>query len=274
MESLNQADEYSHFFEVRLDLFDGPIDLLLHLVKQRELPLEKVSLAEITGQYLTCIEHARGLDLDIAGEYLVIAATLLSIKSSILLNEPVELIEDEEGNLTNPHDELLRRLREHEIYKHGAFMLSCRKMLNIDVFAPPSMLDDVEPPPTKYRQHDPILLGLAFKKVLENIPASSSLTITFEAVSIVDRMMTMMDTLKRAQGKVAFATLVQDATSRSSLIGSFCALLELCKRQAIFVFQDEVFKEIFVALSEAEFSTTGLSSEFDVQPATAAEGGH
>ncbi|RIL11386.1 MAG: segregation/condensation protein A, partial [Proteobacteria bacterium] len=112
MDSVTPPDAYAHFFEVKLDVFDGPIDLLLHLVKQNELPIEKVSLAKVASQYLECLEKMRYFDLDVAGEYLVIAATLVSIKSSILLNQPVELVEDEEGNLVDPHEELLNRLRE------------------------------------------------------------------------------------------------------------------------------------------------------------------
>jgi segregation and condensation protein A len=258
-----QSDDYSHFFEVKLELFDGPIDLLLHLVKQRELPIEKVSLADVTGQYLACVQHARKLDLEVAGEYLVIAATLLSIKSSLLLNEPVPLIEDEEGNFTNPHDELLRKLREHEIYKHGAFMLSCRKVLGVDVFLPPSTLAEVEPPPVQYKQHDPMLLGLAFKKLIERLPAASELKISFDAISIVDRMMSVLDILKRERGAVPFHRLVPDLTSRGALIGSFCALLELCKRHAIRIHQNDVLQEIFVALTEDTVDLTGVTSEFD-----------
>jgi len=263
----NSSDEYAHFFEVRLELFDGPIDLLLHLVKQRELPIERLSLAEVTGQYLKCIEGARQFDLDIAGEYLVIAATLLSIKSSLLLNEPVELIEDEEGNLLDPHEELLKKLREAEVYKHGAFMLSCRKILGLDVFAPPSILPHVSPPPAKYKDHDPILLGIAFKRVLEKAPKIFELKFTIESVSIVERMMKVIEILKRSDGPVFFEKLIPDLTSRSSIIGSFVALLELCKRRAIRVRQDEIFKDILVVLSTDEFDSIGMTSEFDTPKA-------
>ncbi len=93
--TVSEFEEYPHFFEVQVDLFKGPIDLLLHLVKQKELPLEEISLAEVADQYMHCLEQMRRFDLEIAGEYLVIAATLLSIKSSHLLNEPVELVEDD-----------------------------------------------------------------------------------------------------------------------------------------------------------------------------------
>ena len=266
MTEVPTVDEYSHFFEVRLDLFDGPIDLLLHLVKQRELPIEKLSLAEVTGQYLMCIERSRRLDLDVAGEYLVIAATLLSIKAGILLNEPVELVEDEEGNLVNPHEELLRKLREAEVYKQGAFLLSCRKILGVDVFSAPSALAHVEPPPVRYRNHDPILLGLAFKKLLEKAPKDLGLVITIDSVSIVDRMMEIIDALRANQGPLVFHKLIPDLTSRSSIIGSFVAMLELCKRRVIRVQQDEIFQDIYVVLSGSEFDFADMRAELDAEP--------
>jgi segregation and condensation protein A len=95
---MTETDAYSRFFEVKLELFDGPLDLLLHLVKKKELPIEKVSLSEVTGQYLECIKSLRYYDVEVAAEYLVIAATLLSVKASVLLNEPVELVPDENGD--------------------------------------------------------------------------------------------------------------------------------------------------------------------------------
>ena len=100
------------FFSVQTPLFDGPIDLLLHLVKTNELPITKLSLAEVAEQYMQCLDMMRSLDLEIAGEYLVIAATLLSIKSSVLLDEPVEMVPDEEGNLYDPYEALLEQLGE------------------------------------------------------------------------------------------------------------------------------------------------------------------
>ena len=259
----SSADEYSHFFQVRLDLFDGPIDLLLHLVKQQELPIEKLSLAEVTGQYLACIEQAQQFDLDVAGEYLVIAATLISIKASLLLNEPVELVEDEDGNLLNPHEELLRRLREAEVYKQGALLLSCRKIFGVDVFSSPCLLSEVEPPPVRYKDHDPMLLATAFKRVLEKAPKNFGITISIDTVSIMERMMVVLDLLRKNGGDLPFDALVPDQTSRASIIGSFVALLELCKRRAIKVMQTEIFKEIRIVLSSDDFDTVGMTSEFD-----------
>jgi len=261
-ESANYV-EFSHFFEVRLELFDGPIDLLLHLVKLRELPIEKISLAAVADQYLQCIERqgiekVERFDLEIAGEYLVIAATLLSIKSSILLGEPVALVEDAEGNLIDPHQELLNRLRDAEIYKEGAYKLGLRSLLDIDVFANPSLLGDFDAPAGELKDHSPMLLGKAFKKLLENAKEPEILQISFDPVSIVERMMEVLGSLHRAGGSLAFHKLVPDLTSRSSIIATFISLLELCKRQAIFVTQEVESEEIIVSLGASDISEVSL----------------
>lgn len=253
------------FFAVELENFDGPIDLLLHLVKQNELEIEKVSLAHVCSQYLNCIERMRDFDLDVASEYLVIAATLLSIKSSILLDDPVELVEDEEGNLVDPHDELLRRLKEAEIYKEGARYLEDKDMLGIDVFPTKPTKKAFGVPEETFRQHDAMLLGVAFKRLMQESGAESpQYMITLEAVSIVERMMDVIERLRSSPSKtLPFRDLITDRTSRGALIGSFVALLELCKRQVIRVTQEDSYGDIFILLASEDFDPTGVSSEFD-----------
>lgn len=257
-------EEYSHFFEVQLDQFRGPIDLLLHLVKANELQIEKISLAQVTGQYLETIERMRVLDLEVAGEYLVIAATLLSIKASIILNEPVELVPDEDGNLIDPHQELLRRLREAEVFKESAGYLERLTYLGIDVFQPPPALARVPSPASKFVDHDPMLLGKAFRALLEKAGKQDLYTITLDSVSIIERMMAVMETLEKSGTAVPFYKLIPDLTSKASVIGTFVALLELCKRQAIEVRQDESFKEIVIARAVGAKLEAGSTSEFDV----------
>lgn len=257
-------DEFTHFFTVRLDQFDGPIDLLLHLVKQNELEIEKLSLARVTEQYLGCLERARDIDLEIAGEYLVIAATLISIKASVLLNEPVQLVEDEDGNLVDPHEELLERLREAEVYKEGARMLGARDFLGLDVFAKPPSLRGLPTPPIKYKEHDPILLGKAFKQLIDQAGADSRLyTVTLESVSVVEIMMSALDRLRHLGHEIAFVDLVPDTTSVMSILGTFIAMLELCKRQVIVVRQEGQYGDITVGLAVDDFDGRELTSEFD-----------
>ncbi len=258
------------FFEVRLDSFDGPIDLLLHLVKGSELSIERISLAAVTSQYLECIEKMRDLDLDIAAEYLLVAATLLSIKAAVLLQDPIELQNEPEENIPDPHKELLERLRAAQIYKNSAAELGKINMLGVDVFPRPSSLSDFESPEEVYRKHDSMLLGQAFRQLLSRIGKEGFL-LKFEvdSVTVVERMVRIVDTLKNAKSPVEFSSLFKDSKNRMSIVNSFVAILELCRRCAIVVLQQNSYEEIKIALSGVEINQGELTSEFDVQGAAA-----
>jgi len=258
------------FFEVRLDSFDGPIDLLLHLVKGSELSIERISLAAVTSQYLECIEKMRDLDLDIAAEYLLVAATLLSIKAAVLLHDPIELQNEPEENLPDPHKELLERLRAAQIYKNSAAELGKISMLGVDVFQRPSSLSDFESPEEVYRKHDSMLLGQAFRQLLTRIGKEGFL-LKFEvdSVTVVERMVKILDNLKIAKEPVSFSSLFEGSKNRMSIVNSFVAILELCRRSAIVVLQQGSYEEIKIALSGTEIDKGNLTSEFDVQGAEA-----
>lgn len=237
---------------VSVELFEGPIDLLLHLVKQQELPIELVSLAKVAEQYLRALGEMQRLDLEIAGEYLVVATTLLSIKAAVLLNEPIDAetgLDSDDGTLS-PHEELLRRLREAAVYRLGAQELGRRDLLNIDVFQNLGMLDiDLGPAPLK--PHDTILLARALQRLVSRSEqASKLLTITVDSVSITQRMMRVVDRLKASPGQVIELESLMEEQSVPALVGTFLALLELAKRQAIAVRQDLEFDRIFVALTD------------------------
>lgn len=271
---MEEAVSQPQFFEVKLEQFDGPIDLLLHLVKQRELPIEKLSLAEVAAQYLECIEQMRYLDLEIAGEYLVIAATLLSIKSSVLLNEPVQLIENEAGDLVNPHEELLRRLREAAIFKDTAQQLGALAQLGIDVFSRQASDSDLDysqlPVNVELAQHEAALLSRAFLKVLQRAKQlGPQLFFAIEHVSVVERMLEIINLLQSHEGARSFEELVPDYSSRSSIIGTFLALLELCKRLVVRISQASDEGAIIVSLASNAViigAETQFESEFDQAP--------
>ena len=255
----------AQIFSVELDYFVGPIDLLLHLVKSNELEIEKLSLAQVAEQYMSCLDKIKNLDLEVAGEYLVVAATLLSIKSSVLLNQPVELVQDEEGNLFDPHQDLLNKLREAEIYKMGAKELENRDILGVDVFATHSRLNEVGEPEFKFKEHDPLLLGMAFRKMLDKLSQEKrEYTVVIDRVSIVDRMKGVILKLKSGSG-FKFDELVTNKQSKIEIVGVFLALLELCKRQVIFVKQDQCFNEITISLAEGDLEFTNFESEYDVK---------
>lgn len=248
---MSSAEQYSRFFEVRLDLFDGPIDLLLHLVKKRELPIEKVSLAEVTGQYLECIKALRYYDVEVAAEYLVIAATLLSVKASVLLNDPVELIPDENGDLVDPHEKLLERLRELEAYRLAAGEIGARPALGHDVFSAPVKATKIDPALIPLASHESEILSRAFQKVLQRLGEKTSVfSITIDSISVVERMRRVVDSLKLQGGVSTFSSMLGEVRDRSTAIGIFIALLELCRRRMIAVTQSGPKAEIQISLAD------------------------
>lgn len=241
-------------FEVKLDEYDGPIDLLLHLVKKKELPIEKVSLAQVANQYLSCLDQLANLDFDLAGEYLVIAATLISIKSSVLLGTPKDdllLNLTEEG--PDPHEELLLKLKEAAIYRSGATKLGGISLLGVDVFSSQ---------PTKttaasavvFKNHDPHLLGKALQKLIDKAKErGQEYVVTVDSISIAQRMVSVVDKLKKFGAKsssfgVSFESLFEDDMSVSSIISTFLALLELSKRAVIDIVQQDWCQDITVCM--------------------------
>jgi len=248
---MSAAESYSRLFEVKLELFDGPLDLLLHLVKKRELPIEKVSLAEVTGQYLECIKALRYYDVEVAAEYLVIAATMLSVKASVLLNDPVELIPDENGELVDPHEVLLTRLRQLEAFRAAAANLSARPVLGHDVFSPPVKAKKIDPTLVPIANHESELLVRAFHAVLSRLGEKAAvMSISMDTVTVVERMRTVVDTLKSKGGGGSFLELLGDSFDRPKVIGVFVAVLELCRRGMLSVNQEGVCGEIRLSLAE------------------------
>lgn len=254
---MSNAEQFSRFFELKLELFDGPIDLLLHLVKKRELPIEKLSLAEVTSQYLECIRSLTYYDVELAAEYLVIAATLLSVKASVLLNDPVELVVDESGALVDPHEELLRRLKELERVRAAAEDLGNRPLLGSEVFAPPTKGVKIDPSLIPLADHQSELLVQAFQRVLQRLGEKSRVfSITIDSVSVVERMRIVVDSVRALGGRATFSALFQGAYDRATAIGIFIALLELCKRRMVSVNQDAPKGEIAIALAHSDIANS------------------
>ena len=256
-------------FSLSIDEFDGPIDLLLHIVKRNELPIEKLSLAKVADQFLNCVKQAEFYDLEIAGEYLVIAANLVSIKAALLVDPRSEVqLDNDEG--PDPHDELLNRLRAAAIYQEAARNIGNRDLLGINVFAPvaPSPATSQSRLEQPLAKHDSALLMQAWKKVLSKIPvAPKQLVMSWAKVSVTEKMKGFVESLRSRPGeKIAFEELLQGQSDLPNLVASFVAILEMCKRQIAQVLQDGLDQQIFIVLrgEELGLSDKGLDeSEFD-----------
>jgi len=222
---------------VKLPTFEGPLDLLLHLCRANEVDVSDIPIALISAQYLEYLELMRLLDIDVAADYLLMAATLAHIKSRTLL-PPDENEEEDEGE--DPRAELARRLAAFAAYREAADQLAQRPMLGRDVFTGQPDLSGVP-------EREPILsvdlgtLLLAMRRVLEQIPKESAVhAVVRERFTIQDRMIAVMDALRaRPEGLVDFETLLLDGEpSRARVVISFLAILELARIQVLRIFQD------------------------------------
>jgi segregation and condensation protein A len=230
----------------RLPIYEGPLDLLLHLLKRAELDARDVTASVITEQYLKYLEMLDLLNLDVAGEYLVMAATLLLIKSFAMLPHP-ELADTEEGEELKR--DLVERLLEYQRYREAAEKLSERALLGRDVFTSPG-----ETPPedeTAKRYTVTIFdlveaMGAVLKRVADKIPRG----IVLRDIPVAECIPRILNAVGRGT-RVEFISLFEDMEDRSLVIATFMALLELIRRREVRAFQEERFGPILLEGGEA-----------------------
>ena len=238
-------------YEVKLDIFEGPLDLLLYLIRKNELDIYNIPMALITEQYLAHLEMMKALNLDLAGEYLVLAATLIHIKSRLLL--PVEEGQGESEEEPDPRAELVRQLLEYQAFKEVAFNLDKRKLLDRDVF---KRIQPVEE--TSEEQEDPMVevslfeLIEAFKQVVERMDKEELLEIDTERISLSDRINEILEELAQ-QKSLSFMDLLKASRTRKSIIYTLLAILELMKMRVVRAFQADPLGpiRIFPAVEES-----------------------
>ena len=233
--------------KVRLETFEGPLDLLLFLIKKNEIDIYDIPISVITQQYLEYLEMMKNLDLDVAGEFLLMAATLLHIKSRMLL-PPSEQGEGEgEKEEEDPRAELVRRLLEYQRFKEAALELTKGPLLDREVFVRGFFGDNLreQKPEEEDLPGEVTLFDLleAMKKVLEGLPAEEFQEISAEHLNIKDKILQIMERLWETES-VAFTELYTAFTPRREVIVTFLALLELLRLRMIRVFQGETFATI------------------------------
>lgn len=243
---------------IKIDVFEGPLDLLLHLIQQLEVDIYDIPIAEITSQYLAYIHTMKMLELDVAGDYLIMAATLMSIKSKLLLPKP-ELEEEEnfyeEG--IDPRDALVDQLLEYQKYKQAASMLKTKEEERGLYFTKePSNLEDyqtnIELEAEKLQVID---LVLAFQEMLnkKKLKAPVQTKIISEEVSLEEKMESIIQKLKYhgKRNPVIFSDLFE-SINRTEIVVTFLALLELMKDKKIKIQQEKAFEEIQIFTTEPE----------------------
>ena len=225
-------------YQVKLDTFEGPLDLLLHLIRKSEVDIYDIPISLITEQYLGYIELMQDLDLDVAGEFLVMAATLIHIKSRTLLPRP-DPGDVDGGPEEDPREALVRRLLEHQKYKAAAELLHERETLRGAQFMRPDARvaeaagDEYEPE----LDVDMFSLLAAFRGVLERANRRPAMVLPPEQISIEERMRQVLGRLSETEA-CGFEDLFSDGDgSRPFAIVTFLALLEMIRLKLIRVFQ-------------------------------------
>jgi segregation and condensation protein A len=236
--------EGRHAYTFRLEGFEGPLDLLLHLIQKNELDIFNIPIALITEQYLEYLQLIKVLNLDIAGEYLLMASTLLHIKSKMLLPKSSEEEGEEEED---PRAELVRRLLEYQKYKQAALDLEKRPLLDRDVFIRLVTAAPEEEPGEERIEVDLFELLEAFRKVLERVKPETVHEVTLEHLSVEDKIQEIMTLLERENRSMAFHRLFPEQASRRVVVITLLAILELVKMKRIRIFQLTPFETIRVS---------------------------
>ena len=242
----------------RLPVYEGPLDLLLHLIKRAELDPEDVAASVITEQYLDYLNLMEELDLDVAGEYLVMAATLLLIKSFTLLPHPRELDTDEAEVLKR---DLVERLLEYQRYREAAAKLGQRPLLGRDVFA-----GHRQSAPEEDQTASPYTVSIfdlvqAMATVLKRRADSGPRTLTLRDIPIAQCIPRILAALED-DTRVEFISLFDDLVDRALIIATFIALLELIRRGEVTAWQEERLGPIYLSRGP-RFGSGATAREMD-----------
>lgn len=254
-EGLPSEKSDEQIFRLELGGFEGPLDLLLHLIQSHELDILDLPIAFITEKYLAYLGMMDQLALDVVSEYLVMAATLAHIKSKMLLPAPPVGQDDDPLEEADPREELVRRLLEYQKYKVAAEQLASRGIAGRDVFTRGA--------PAEEARGDAPLGGMtlfqlldAFNRVLKRANAELSREITAERVTIQDRIQEILDLLKERK-RVQFEELFEGFVTPYDMVVTFLAMLEMGKQKLLRLFQTEPCAPIYIESALLDVSDPG-----------------
>ncbi|HEX7057576.1 MAG TPA: segregation/condensation protein A [Bacilli bacterium] len=239
----------------KLQTFEGPLDLLLHLIDKAEIDIYDIPISEITDQYMEYVSTMQELSLDVASEFLVMAATLMAIKSKMLLPKPpvIELDGEQYDPDYDPRAELVQMLLEYRKFKEAAEYLRDKELAR-------SLIYTREPADlTPYANHAPANpvrglhiadLVIALHKALKRAASRNRVAkIERDELSVNDRIV-VLESLLKAQGKVKFSALLYDCVSREGIIVTFLALLELMRLKKVSCYQHRLFDDMIISYRE------------------------
>ena len=232
--------------KIRLDIFEGPLDLLLYLIKKEHLNIYDIPIAKVIEQYLQFLELMKFLDINIASEYLVTAANLISIKSKMILPREAEPQEEE----LDPRDELVRRLLEYETFKEAAEFLRDKEVERNRYFRRPGL---EVPGGEVYIEASIFDLISAFKNALKDIPRDIFFEVVQDEFTVEDKIHDLLH-LILVKGKVSLGEIFSSAKNKLEIVVTFLAILELIKLREIAAIQEELFGSILITRGESVFA--------------------
>lgn len=245
------ADEY----KVNLDVFEGPLDLLLYLIRREELDIYDIPIEHITAEYMKFIEEARRLDLDIAGEFIVMAATLMVIKSRMLLPVSRRIAEDGDEEWVDPRLDLVRQLIEYKKFKDAALRLETMEAMAYNSFdyggGRPKFEKTAADAKGALANLDLYDLLTAFQEVLARANELPHEELKGSRFSVPEKMDIVLDRARK-EGQVAFVSLFAEDAPKGEIIVTFLALLELIRQHRVIVYQNAAFHEITILPSKEE----------------------
>ncbi|MEO5657123.1 MAG: segregation/condensation protein A [Nitrospiria bacterium] len=250
-------------YEVKVPTFEGPMDLLLHLIREHRIDIYDIPISSITQQYLEYLDLMTELNLSVAGEFLVMAATLVQIKSRMLLprDEQPDAAEDDR----DPRQELIQRLVEYQRYQEAAGLLEEREAHWRNVFRREQELPEIEP--EGFELGDLSLFDLlnALRGVLERVPDQAIMDISVDTLTVRDRMTKILERIDELGDGMTlrFDQLFEGAQSRVAVIVTFLALLELVKIHVLGLRQDEAAGTIAIVRLEADATETASTAPED-----------
>jgi segregation and condensation protein A len=232
---------------IKLGNYEGPLDLLLDLIRKQQINIYDIPIAKITRQYLDYLHLMEDLNIDVAGEFIFMAATLIHIKSRLLLPpDPTAPPEEQE----DPRTELVQRLLEHEQFKNAAEMLNSKRQMEDAMWTQSGIGEFSEADDEPGLAVSVFDLISVFREILERAKKKPQMQIRREEVTVAQMVQHVKQVLRASTGPVPLADLIGDFDWRQALISLFLAVLELVRLRAVLLRQKDLFKEITVSRSK------------------------
>lgn len=253
-------------YKLKLDAFEGPLDLLLFLIKKNEIDVCDIPIAEITDQYMEYIEMMKLLDLDIVGDFLVMAATLMQIKSRMLLPPDPDHVD---GDQEDPRDELVRRLQEYQQFKEVAEALKEKETERARLYA--RMMDEnalnelKEDAKEVYFEANLFDLITALSRALNSIPEKGKYEVVREEYTVEQKIHDILHSLVD-NPRFSLTQAFRRLTNRMEIIVTFIAVLELTRLKEVSIVQNRLFDEIEVVRNDTNINEGVESSESSAEP--------